>query len=63
MENVQEILIPVRVFNELGVRVVILTNASGGLNPIYNVGDIVVVSDHIAMVRVLFLPRRRRLSR
>jgi len=33
----------------LGVRIVIITNAAGGLNPDYNVGDVIAVSDHLAI--------------
>jgi purine-nucleoside phosphorylase len=38
---------PVRVMKAMGVKVLIATNACGGLNQKYNVGDIVVVKDHI----------------
>ena len=38
---------PVRVFARLGVKVLILTNACGSMNPLYNVGDLVIVRDHI----------------
>ena len=31
----------------LGVHTLLLTNAAGGLNPEYNVGDIMLVKDHI----------------
>ena len=31
----------------LGVKRLIVTNAAGGLNPDYNVGDVVVIADHI----------------
>ena len=31
----------------LGVTILIVTNAAGGLNPEYNVGDVVVLNDHI----------------
>lgn len=33
----------------MGVQTVILTNAAGGLNPGYKVGDVMVIKDHINM--------------
>lgn len=38
---------PIRVMKLIGVKYLIVTNAAGGLNPDYNVGDIVMVKDHI----------------
>ncbi|HUH35617.1 MAG TPA: purine-nucleoside phosphorylase [Moheibacter sp.] len=38
---------PMRVFKGLGIDKVVLSNASGGVNPEYQVGDAVVVKDHI----------------
>ena len=42
-----EVSFPIRVMQEMGVKVLILTNAAGGLNPEFNVGDIMVIEDHI----------------
>ena len=36
-----------RVFAALGARVLIVTNAAGGVNPSYAVGDLMVISDHL----------------
>uniref|UniRef100_A0A3B3RBP3 Purine nucleoside phosphorylase n=1 Tax=Paramormyrops kingsleyae TaxID=1676925 RepID=A0A3B3RBP3_9TELE len=41
---------PVRVFCLLGVETLIVTNAAGGLNPEFHVGDIMVIKDHINML-------------
>jgi purine-nucleoside phosphorylase len=38
-----------RVFAALGCKVLIVTNAAGGLNTSYNVGDIMLIKDHISM--------------
>ncbi|XP_044076715.1 purine nucleoside phosphorylase 5b isoform X4 [Siniperca chuatsi] len=43
------ITLPMRVFKLIGVETVILTNAAGGLNQNYNVGDIMIIKDHINM--------------
>uniref|UniRef100_A0A4W5M6K4 purine-nucleoside phosphorylase n=1 Tax=Hucho hucho TaxID=62062 RepID=A0A4W5M6K4_9TELE len=40
---------PVRVSTLLGVETLIVTNAAGGLNPKFNVGDIMLIRDHINM--------------
>lgn len=42
-----EIVLPVRVMKFLGIKSLILTNAAGGINKSYNVGDIVLINDHI----------------
>ena len=38
---------PIRVMKLIGVKAVIITNAAGGLNPNYKVGDIMLIKDHI----------------
>jgi purine-nucleoside phosphorylase len=48
--SLQEITLPVRVMKALGVEVLIVSNASGGLNPNYASGDIMVVDDHINLL-------------
>ncbi|KAL9107570.1 MAG: hypothetical protein Q9227_007570 [Pyrenula ochraceoflavens] len=45
--SIDSITFPVRVFKLLGIETLIVTNAAGGLNPEYAVGDIVVLNDHI----------------
>ena len=40
---------PVRVMQRLGIRTLILTNAAGGLNPDFRVGQIMLIRDHIAL--------------
>jgi purine-nucleoside phosphorylase len=43
----QQVTFPMRVLGALGVRVVILTNASGGIKDGYRIGQLLVLSDHI----------------
>lgn len=40
---------PVRVMKLLGVEVLIATNAAGGLNPSFKVGDVMIMKDHISL--------------
>ena len=43
----RQVTFPVRVLRALGVRTLILTNAAGGLNPLFEAGDIMVIEDHL----------------
>jgi purine-nucleoside phosphorylase len=43
----QQVVAGIRLFRELGVRRVVLTNAAGGINPEYAQGALVLISDHI----------------
>ncbi|KAJ6264798.1 hypothetical protein Dda_0950 [Drechslerella dactyloides] len=45
--NIDKTAFPVRVMNLLGVKNIIVTNAAGGLNPDFQVGDICILNDHI----------------
>lgn len=44
-----QVTYPGRVFFLLGVETLIITNAVGGLNPNFKVGDIMLIKDHINM--------------
>lgn len=44
-----QITMPMRIFKLLGVETVILTNAAGGLNQDFKVGDIMIIKDHLNM--------------
>ena len=48
--SMQQVTFPVRVLNYLGIEQLIITNASGGVNPHLKAGDIVVVKDHINLL-------------
>jgi purine-nucleoside phosphorylase len=45
--DMQEVTFPVRVMKELGVETLIVSNAAGGMNTDYQVGDLVIIKDHI----------------
>jgi purine-nucleoside phosphorylase len=42
-----QVTFPVRVMKELGCRLLIVSNAAGGLNPLHQKGDLIVIEDHI----------------
>lgn len=44
----QDVVFPVRVFKQLGVKTLLLSNAAGGVNPGFKVGDIMLINDHIS---------------
>jgi purine-nucleoside phosphorylase len=48
--SMKEVTFPVRVMKYLGVEKLIVSNASGGVNSNYNVGDIVLIKDHVNMM-------------
>ena len=48
--SMKEVTFPVRVMKYLGVEKLIVSNASGGVNPNYSVGEIVILKDHVNMM-------------
>ncbi|XP_028327878.1 purine nucleoside phosphorylase-like [Gouania willdenowi] len=46
---VQKVTMPMRVFKLMGIKTMLLTNAAGGLNHDYKVGDVMIIKDHINM--------------
>jgi purine-nucleoside phosphorylase len=47
-----EVVFPIRVLAALGVRTLLLSNAAGGVNPDFSVGDIMLITDHISLATV-----------
>ena len=45
--NMQEVTYPVRVMKQLGALVLFVSNAAGGMNPDFKVGDLMIINDHI----------------
>lgn len=48
--DMKEVTFPVRVMKYLGITKLVVSNASGGVNPDYKVGSIVILKDHINMM-------------
>ena len=45
--SMQEVTLPIRIMKQLGVEVLIVTNAAGGVNESFSVGQLMLVTDHI----------------
>lgn len=45
---VSDVVLPVRLMKLMGAKILFLTNASGGTNPAYNAGDLMMLTDHIS---------------
>lgn len=48
--NMQDVVFPVRVMKFLGVEKLLVSNASGGINPDYEIGDLMILNDHINLI-------------
>jgi purine-nucleoside phosphorylase len=44
-----QVVFPIRVMKFLGVETLLLSNAAGGMNPAFKVGDLMVITDHISL--------------
>lgn len=43
----KEVTFPVRVMRELGIKTLFVSNAAGGMNPDFEIGDLMIITDHI----------------
>jgi len=48
--SLRQVTFPVRVLASLGVKTLVVTNAAGGLNPLFKAGDLMLISDHINLI-------------
>lgn len=51
--SMEKVVLPVRAMRLMGVKLLIVTNAAGGLNPDFNVGDIMIIQDHFGTVSLI----------
>ena len=47
--SMKEVTFPVRVMRELGIKTLFVSNAAGGMNPEFIIGDLMIITDHINM--------------
>jgi purine-nucleoside phosphorylase len=48
--EMQEVIFPIRVMKLLGIKTLVVSNAAGGMNPDFEIGDIMVINDHICLM-------------
>jgi purine-nucleoside phosphorylase len=48
--SMAEVTLPVRVMQRLGVKTLLVTNAAGAINPDYEPGDVMLITDHLSLV-------------
>jgi purine-nucleoside phosphorylase len=48
--SMAQITFPVRVMQVLGIEMLIITNAAGGLNPEFHAGDVMLITDHLNLI-------------
>ena len=45
--SMKEVTFPIRIMRELGVKTLFVSNAAGGTNPSFRIGDLMIITDHI----------------
>ena len=48
--TMQQVIFPVRVMKYLGIKNLFVSNASGGVNPDFEIGDLMIITDHINLM-------------
>jgi purine-nucleoside phosphorylase len=48
--SMSQVTLPIRIMQRLGVKALVVTNAAGAINPDFNPGDIMLITDHISFV-------------
>jgi purine-nucleoside phosphorylase len=47
--DIRDVIFPIRVMKLLGIKTLLLSNAAGSVNPLYKVGDLMIIKDHISL--------------
>ena len=53
--SMSQITLPVRVMQRLGLEMMIVTNAAGGVNPAFTPGDVMLITDHLNLIGMMGL--------
>jgi purine-nucleoside phosphorylase len=48
--SMQQVVFPVRTMQVMGIEILVVTNAAGGLNPDFHAGDLMLISDHLNII-------------
>ena len=48
--SMAQVTLPVRILQRLGMEILIVTNAAGAINPEFEPGDVMIITDHISMI-------------
>ncbi len=46
--DAEQVVFPIRMMKLLGIKALLLSNAAGGVNPDFNVGDLMIITDHVS---------------
>ena len=47
--DTEQVVFPVRIMKLLGIKALLLSNAAGGVNPNFKVGDLMIITDHVSL--------------